>query len=174
MNLTNLVSGPIGAIHFAASILAMALGLYVLLTPKGTKRHRKMGYSYVASMLVLNLTAFLIYRLFGRFGVFHWLAVVSLLTLLGGLLPVITRKPKDYIVTHFSFMYWSVVGLYAAFMAETFVRLPKIVLTASGEPMVIFYKMVGWAVGLTIAVGVFFFLKNRGKWTTEFGQNSGK
>lgn len=174
MNFTNLINSVAGGVHLAAAVLAMISGTWVLLRPKGTRRHRQMGYVYLVAMMVMNGTAFLIYHLFGRFGIFHWLAIVSMLTLLLGMYPVITKKSRNYILTHFNFMYWSVIGLYAAFMAETFVRLPKIVLTPTGEPMVVFYKMVGWAVAVVMFLGTSFYIKNRSKWAEEFGKNSAR
>jgi FtsH-binding integral membrane protein len=119
-------------------------------------------------MILLNVTALLIYRLYGRFGIFHWFAVASCLTLLGGLYPVLTKKSKNYLLTHFNFMYWSVIGLYCALMAEIFSRLPKIILTASGEPMTIFYKLVGIGIALVMAIGIFFYIKYRPIWTRQF------
>ncbi|HEV2292419.1 MAG TPA: hypothetical protein VGR35_01105 [Tepidisphaeraceae bacterium] len=62
----------------------MACGLLVLLRAKGTRSHRVIGYLYVAAMLALNVTAFLIYRLYGRFGPFHVAALVSLAMVIAG------------------------------------------------------------------------------------------
>jgi uncharacterized membrane protein len=163
----NPVGGPTGLIHLAVSIMAMATGLFVLVSTKGTKKHKRVGYIYSFSMLLLNLTALLIYRLYGRFGIFHWFAVASTLTLLGGLYPVLTRTSKNYLLTHFKFMYWSVIGLYCAFMAEVFSRLPKIVLTETGEPMTFFYKFAGIGTAIVMAIGVFFYIKYRPLWTRQ-------
>lgn len=164
MNFNNLVSGEIGLTHLLASIIALMSGTAVLLLKKGTGVHKRVGYIYALSMLVLLLTAFAIYRLFGRWGVFHWTAVLSSATLLCGLIPVLIRKPANtYLSLHFGFMYWSVIGLYGAFMAETFVRLPRIVIE-SGIPNRVFYQMTGVAVGITMAVGAYFFIRNKSKW----------
>jgi uncharacterized membrane protein len=168
MNLSHIVSGTTGFIHLLASIIALVTGLYILVSTKGTKRHKQVGYIYSISMIVLNLTAFLIYRLFGKFAIFHWFAVLSCLTLFAGLYPILTKKSKDYILTHFNFMYWSVIGLYCAFMAETFVRLPNIVLTETGKPMTVFYKMIGISVAIVMVIGIFFFIKYKPKWTKQF------
>lgn len=164
----NIVGGPAGLIHVAASIMAMAMGLFVLVSTKGTKKHKRVGYIYSISMILLNVTAFLIYRLFGRFGIFHWFAVASCLTLLAGLYPILSRTGKNYLLTHFSFMYWSVVGLYCAFMAEIFSRLPKIILTEGGEPLTVFYEFAGIGTAMVIAIGVSFYVKYRPIWTRQF------
>jgi hypothetical protein len=49
------------------------------------------------------------------------------------------------------------------------VRLPKIIFTSDGQPMLIFYKLVGVATFGVMLIGVFFFVKNRAKWAKEFG-----
>lgn len=116
----NIVSGSTGIIHLIFSIVALIAGLFVLATTKGTKTHKRVGYVYSVSMVLVNLTAFMIYKLYGKFGVFHWFAVISCATLIAGLYPVLAKKNKNYLLIHFNFIYWSVVGLYCAFMAEIF------------------------------------------------------
>lgn len=69
---------PVGQLHLAAALMALAAGGLMLRRPKGTRSHRRSGWLYVASMLTLNGTALLIYRLTGRFGPFHIAALVSL------------------------------------------------------------------------------------------------
>lgn len=171
MNFSHFISGPIGAFHLAVSLVAMVTGMYVLVFPKGTRTHKRIGYLYAFSMLLLNISAFGLYNLFGGFGLFHWMALVSCATLTAGLYPVFTRKSKDYLVQHFTYMYWSVIGLYGAFMAETFVRLPRIVLTDTGRPNTIFYNMIGISVGLTMAAGVWFFIRYRPVWARQFANS---
>lgn len=166
----NIVSGTTGLIHLIVSIIALITGLFVLTTTKGTKTHKQIGYVYSISMILLNLTAFMIYKLYGKFGIFHWFAVISCLTLFAGLYPVLTKKSKNYLLIHFNFMYWSVVGLYCAFMAEIFSRLPKIVLTETGEPMTAFYKGVGIGIGVVMTIAVLFFIKYKPKWTKQYEQ----
>lgn len=164
----NIVSGTIGLIHLITSIIALITGLFVLTTTKGTKTHKQIGYLYSISMILVNLSAFLIYNLYGKFGIFHWFAVISCLTLFAGLYPVLTKKSKNYILTHFCFMYWSVVGLYCAFMAEIFSRLPDIILTETGKPMIAFYKGVGIGIGVVLTIAVIFFIKYKPKWTKKY------
>jgi len=164
----NIVSGPTGLIHLIVSIIALITGLQVLTTTKGTKIHKQVGYIYAVSMILLNLTAFMIYKLYGKFGIFHWFAVVSSLTLFAGLYPVMTKRSKNYLLAHFNFMYWSVVGLYCALMAEIFSRLPTIILTETGDPSTGFYKGVGIGMGVVMIVAVIFFVKYKPKWTRQY------
>lgn len=119
----NLISSPIGLIHLIFAMSAMITGTIVVINTKGTALHKKIGYVYAVSMLMMNLTAFGIYQLFGGFGVFHVLALVSLFALFGGMYPALYRhKVKDWYIQHVRVMGWSVVGLYAAFAAEVGVR----------------------------------------------------
>lgn len=164
----NIVSGTTGLIHLIVSIVALIAGISVLVMTKGTKKHKQVGYIYAISMILLNLTAFMIYKVYGKFGLFHWLAVGSCLTLFAGIYPVLTKKSKNYLLKHFNFMYWSVVGLYSALMAEIFSRLPMIILTNTGEPTVAFYKGVGIGIGVVTTIGIIFYIKYKPKWTKQY------
>lgn len=121
MILTNIIHSPIGTVHLIAAIIAMITGIIVILkSHKGNTFHKRIGYIYVFSMLLLNGTAFGIYN-FGSFSMFHFFSVVSLMSLTVGMLPMIL-KLSNKIRFHYRFMSWSVVGLYAAFVAEIFTR----------------------------------------------------
>ncbi|MBO0952566.1 DUF2306 domain-containing protein [Fibrella forsythiae] len=111
-----------GLVHLLAALVALVSGSTVLLRPKRGRFHKRAGYVHLTSML-LNLTALLIYHLFGRFGPFHWLAVLGLLCLTGGMVPALLRsRINSWIYWHYYFMSWSVVGLFAAFWSETLTR----------------------------------------------------
>jgi uncharacterized membrane protein len=102
-------------LHTAPAVGALALGL-IMLQPKGTPRHRRIGQAYVLTMLFLNLTALSIYHLFGRFGPFHVASIISLATICAGFIPVFIRRPRiGWMDLHAHFMCWSYVGLVAAF-----------------------------------------------------------
>jgi len=123
----------LGRLHFAAAILALVTGAWVLLRPKGGRLHRRVGWSYVASMLALNATALVIYRLTGTFGPFHVAALVSGGTLVAGVLPAWRRRPRGkWIEHHYFFMTYSYLGLVAAAVAETATRVPAIQSIAGG------------------------------------------
>jgi uncharacterized membrane protein len=114
----------IGWFHFACALVALASGAAVLLRRKGNGAHRRLGWVYAGSMLLLNGTALVIYRLFGGFGPFHVAAVVSLATLAAGMVPAIRRRPANWVEHHYWWMTWSYVGLCAAAVAESAVRIP--------------------------------------------------
>ncbi|NNF34121.1 MAG: hypothetical protein HKN68_08435 [Saprospiraceae bacterium] len=159
----HLFSGSTGIIHFVFSMAAMVTGSIVLIAKKGTSWHKKNGYVYTASMTGVLITSFMLYNLYGRFGIFHFFALVSTVTLIGGMAPMILKKPKNYISFHLNFMYWSVFGLYGAFMAEVLVRIPKVVAIES-VPTSMFYNMVGVAVFITMGFGYFLFNKMKKAW----------
>jgi uncharacterized membrane protein len=160
--MNTLIGSNTGLIHLISGIVALIFGGAVLLMKKGTQIHRKVGYVYVFSMAILLISSFLIYRLFGRFGVFHVFSLISTVSLLLGMLPMFKkiRTPKDY-ETHFKRMYWSVAGLYAAFAAESFVRIPKF----GG-----FWQAVAWSFVLAFVVCFVAFIKMRPVWSRKFGK----
>ena len=107
-------------IHISLGFLSLVSGLIVLLTKKGNLQHRVIGRVYVVSMLGLNLTALGIYKLYGGWGFFHWMAIASLIPLLAGYLSIRYRK----IEAHYFFMCWSFIGLLCATISEIFVHVP--------------------------------------------------
>lgn len=145
-----------GLIHLISSLVALVAGALNITTEKGTAIHRKVGYVYTLSLVVLIATAFMIYRLFGGFGIFHVAAIISAITLFGGIVPAIFRKPaKNWLTLHYSFMYWSVMGLYAAFVAEFLTRI---------FPLGGFFWIVGIATLAVMAIANIMFVKYKKRW----------
>lgn len=117
-----------GIVHTACGVLALGLGAVIFVRPKGTRSHIRLGWAYAAGMAVLNGTALCIYRLTGRFNLFHALAVASLIMVAGGLAQVaFRRRPRRWAWRHYHYMSWSYVGLLAATNNEAFVRIPALV-----------------------------------------------
>ncbi len=160
-------SGLSGIIHFIASLFALATGTWILSNLKGTSIHKTVGYVYFISMLIVCITSFMQYRLHGHFGFLHWMAVISTVSLLGGMIPIILKRPKNHIVFHFSFMYWSIIGLYCAFAAEIFTRIPLLI-DFEQDMISVFYFLVILATVLVGGIGAFFFRKLKHKWADEF------
>ena len=154
-----LVGDTYGQIHLMWSICALITGTLVLIMKKGSKRHKQIGYVYVISMAILIVTAFMIYRLFKGWGIFHFATAFSLIIILLGMIPIWTKKPANkWKYQHFNFMYWSVIGLYAAFAAEVLTRI-------SETP---FFGMVGIATGIITIIGGIFIRINKAKWVKIF------
>lgn len=143
---------PLGLTHFASALVAMVCAALILLRTKGTRWHVATGYTYVVAMIVLNLTALMIYRLLGTFGPFHIAALISFASVVGGLVPAILRKPRGgWLEMHYEFMCWSAVGLFAAFWSETMSRFFRF----AG-----FWVIVATATLMTVAIGAWL-LKSR-------------
>jgi uncharacterized membrane protein len=157
----NFVNTSLGWFHLITAMVAMTAGAYILVKPKGTRRHKQVGYIYVSSMILVCGSALGIYNLTGKFGVFHILAFVGFTTLISGMIPLLLKNIKrEYKVFHLWFMYYSVLGLYAAFASELSVRIPE-------KP---FYTMVGIATGLIFLFGsIFIFWKERA-WKKYFSK----
>ncbi|WP_299987048.1 DUF2306 domain-containing protein [uncultured Pontibacter sp.] len=155
------VNSNLGWFHLAVALLAMIAGAFVLAANKGTVQHKRVGYVYIFAMVLVCGSALGIYNLTGRFGVFHIMAIVSSLTLALGMAPLFLRNlPRKYKAVHVWFMYYSVLGLYAAFASELSVRIPD-------KP---FFAMVGIATATIFGVGTAFILKKEKIWTKYFEQ----
>jgi uncharacterized membrane protein len=162
----NIVTGATGLIHLISSIIALITGVFVLTTTKGTKTHKQIGYIYVISMIILNITAFMIYRLFGKFGIFHWFAILSFLTLVLGIYPVLVKNFKNYLLVHFNYMYWSVVGLYCAFCAEILTRIPFIYDLPNKRQL--FGILTSVSIFIVMTIATIIFVKMKPKWTKQY------
>lgn len=116
--------GWLGITHTFAALTAIPLGAAVLLRRKGDRIHRRLGQVFVALMVYANLSSFGLTRLFGRFGIFHLLAVVSLLTILAGFAAARWRVPKHgWRMAHYYFMIYGYAGLIAASLNEFVVHV---------------------------------------------------
>lgn len=115
----------LGPVHLALALGSMVAGAVVSFTAKGTPRHRFYGRLYGFGMVGVNVTALMIYDLFGYFGPFHWAAVFSLCGVVMGWVPARRRRPKHWVEFHAWWMSGSYLGLWAAASAEVFSRVPN-------------------------------------------------
>ena len=123
--MTPLTYSPIGIAHAIAATAALVSGAWVLVTPKGTSAHRRVGWVYVASMVWVNISALTIRHLTGRYNFFHVLAAVSLTMVVGGVAQSVYRaRLRRWLWRHYQYMSWSYAGLVAGAANEACVRLP--------------------------------------------------
>jgi uncharacterized membrane protein len=147
------MTSHLGPLHLVSSVVALMAGAWVLLRNKGGAWHRRIGWTYAVSMLVLNLTALGIYRLTGTVGPFHVAALLSLLTVVAGVIPARRRLPRgSWLDRHYAFMTWSYVGLAAAAVSEVATRLPAVRAAAGGTGPA-FWLAVAVATCLVVATG---------------------
>lgn len=69
--------------HALTAFLAMGIGALQLALPKGTGRHRIVGYVWVGAMALVALSSFWIheFRMLGPFSLIHALSALVLVTL---------------------------------------------------------------------------------------------
>ena len=74
---------PAIQLHALAAMAAFAIGIVQLSAPKGTPRHRAVGWLWVALMFVVAASAFVIHaiRLWGPWSPIHLLAIFTLVML---------------------------------------------------------------------------------------------
>jgi uncharacterized membrane protein len=88
-----LAAAPAIQVHAVAAVAAFALGIVQFAAPKGTLPHRTIGWIWVALMLIVSATAFLIHeiRLWGPWSPIHLLAILTLLTI-----PLAVRRARRH------------------------------------------------------------------------------
>ena len=100
--------------HVLTAFSALLVGAAVFVLPKGTHTHRVIGTAYVVALALVNLAALSLHRE-NTFGVFHVLAVASLVTIAVGVSPLLVgKRSPPVIATHAYCMAWSYAGLVAA------------------------------------------------------------
>lgn len=107
-------------IHAGAAMLSFLLGTLVLLLKKGTRLHKAMGRAWVALMVTVALSSFLIteVRMFGPYSFIHALSVFTL----AGLVQAIRAIRRGDVKAHRATM----TGLYggALILAGAFTLVP--------------------------------------------------
>jgi len=132
--------------HVVAAVTALVTGLAVLRARKATSAHRAWGTLYGLALVLVSGAALFLHRE-SAFGVFHGLAVVSLVTLVIGLAPmVLGRRSAAVVGIHAYCMTWSYAGLVAAGCGQLAVALGDD-LSPWGVPV-----MIATVLGISAAV----------------------
>lgn len=119
----NLDLFPLGWVHAIACLIALAAGALAFGTRKGQARHVLAGRVYLASMLVLNLSALGIYRL-GVFFFPHMLAIATLVLVAVGWAAARAHWPRPlWRNLHLSAMIGSYYMLIGGGVNEAFLRV---------------------------------------------------
>ena len=176
----------IGWIHSLACLVALVAGALNLVAEKGTAQHKAVGGAYFWSMVLLNLSAFTIYRfdiahfrpfVAGPhvFGLFHWFAVTGLALVLIGRFAADRQDKAFWAYTHPVAMILSYYDLLAGGVNEIFLRIDVLHAlayprgtTAIGSP-VIGLVQTGW-MALTALFLIYFCTRvafHRGATTQE-------
>lgn len=109
----------LGLVHLGAAMAALVLGLATIARPKGTPAHRMLGGAYAVLLLVVDIAALAIPRGDDGFGPFQVLAVISLVTLGVGIVPMwVLPRTEGVIAVHAITMSFSYVGLVGAGLSQ--------------------------------------------------------
>jgi uncharacterized membrane protein len=112
-------------LHTIVSVIALLSGGVIFFFTKGTQRHRMIGFTYVISMTLCLITSFFIYNMFGGFGPFHAMAIVSIVTIsIGMYFPLFARSNGQWPIHHYFWMSYSYVGLFMALMSHFMGMMP--------------------------------------------------
>lgn len=100
------------AIHLAAVVPAIAIGVVQLAAPKGTRPHKRLGWMWVLAMLVAAISSFWIMEIRKGAG---WSAIHLLsLWVLFALTMAIWHVRRGNVRAHQRFMVGTLIGLAAA------------------------------------------------------------
>jgi len=123
--MNSIISELLSWTHIVSATVSILLGAVVLIGSKGTPRHRRLGFWYVVSMYINNLTALFIVNAFGKWFFPHYLAIACLVVLIPAYIaPVL--KFKYWMRWHLSCMVVSYYLLMGGALNEAFLHLPKL------------------------------------------------
>ena len=112
--------------HTVMGVLALVAGAAIFLLPKGTSLHRAMGATYAGSMVLMLATSFAIFDLFGGFGPYHAMSIVSVVTLgLALYFPLFRHRHANWMIHHYMWTIWSYIGLVMATGSHFFAVGPE-------------------------------------------------
>ena len=122
-------------IHATLALLAVPLGLYILLTRKGTKLHRMLGRIWVTLLIMVSLTAIFIQVINqGQYSLIHLLipwTIGSLIYSIWSIRKFKKTKIEGYKLSHM----YSMIGVYvgALLIAGAFTLMPGRFFLVSNE-----------------------------------------
>lgn len=135
----------LGMVHTVGASVGLATGAFQLLRPRQDALHRRVGYCFVAAMVLANVSVLAIYKFTGGFNLFHGLALYNLLGVALALRPMLQKpRPYQWRRMHYMWIAWAYTGLCAAATTEFLLRVlhfPGWTSAAVGTPPVI---LLGW------------------------------
>lgn len=104
------------AIHLAAVLPAVAVGVTQLLMPKGTRAHKALGWAWVAAMAIAAMSSFWIFGINSSGGYFYGFSAIHLLSVfvLFNLAAAIWFIRRGNVRAHKKFMVGTLLGLLGA------------------------------------------------------------
>jgi len=113
----------LGWLHTPACLVAIGAAAWLLVTPKGTPRHRRLGNVFTVTVLFACVTSLGIYsRQTWTFA--HWFSIFGLVTTAGGWLVARFRQPRiGWRYLHLTLMLLSAYNLIAGGVNEVYLRV---------------------------------------------------
>ena len=112
--------------HATLALLAVPLGLYILLTKKGTTQHRILGRIWVTFLIIVSLTAIFIQAINpGQYSLIHLLIPWTIGSLIYSIWNI--KKFKNTKIERYKFAHmYSMIGVYvgALLIAGAFTLMP--------------------------------------------------
>ena len=112
--------------HATLALLAVPLGLYILLTKKGTKQHRILGRIWITFLIIVSLTAIFIQAINpGQYSLIHLLIPWTIGSLIYSIWNI--KKFKNTKIERYKFAHmYSMIGVYvgALLIAGAFTLMP--------------------------------------------------
>jgi len=143
-----------GLIHLITGLISVICAIAIVFSTKGTPFHKKIGYTYAVSIVILNISSFGVMEFFkGQPGPFHFGAIVSIVFTTIGIIPAIRKKGKNWLRWHYYGMNGSIMGLFAAFFVEAVFR-------SFSSPALIISSIIIISI-LVISIGTYLMIKYR-------------
>ncbi len=143
-------------LHLALASAALVLGAAILAGPKGSLRHRFLGWSYCAAMLGAALTGLLVTFEYGRlspFVVFSLIILVSVPAGLWAIWRVVARRQRGLLEGHATAMVWSYAGLLLALGSQIALPAAKLGLVPDRRTfMIMSFAMLALGNGLALVM----------------------
>lgn len=113
----------LGWFHSAACAVALAAMVWVVVTPKGTRSHRKVGQAFTLSILFAAVTSLGIYSRHQWTGA-HWFAILAIVSAGGGWLVAHYKRPRrGWRYLHLTLMLVAAYDLVGGGVNEVYLRV---------------------------------------------------
>ena len=109
-------------IHIAAGLTAVVAGAAVMLMRKGTRRHRRWGWTYLVALMVVFLT--MVVMVIIRWPLNLHLLALGIIALTAALLGVLNRRRRGSDSWHIIAMGLSYIAMLTAFYVDNGPQLP--------------------------------------------------